>query len=294
VGGWSFQAGHERNPDIDSTAVVLSALATRDSTDRPELERAVALGTDWLLSMQNRDGGFAAFSHGKRAAPPGPLYLPPEPRRGLRIRDLPSRVERWLAEHGDPSTADVTGRVLHGLGSRLTWRDERVARAIAFLRRHQTASGAFWGRWAINYLPATSYILTGLRAVGVPTHDPMIERAVRWMLGCQNADGGFGETPRSYELAGWAGRGPSSIQVTGVVVWALVSAGAGNTDGVSRAVRYLLSRQSASGGWDDECCYGVIFPHRYYYRSDLFPTHFALEALRAYQSHIEPVMRPGY
>jgi squalene-hopene/tetraprenyl-beta-curcumene cyclase len=173
--------------------------------------------------------------------------------------------------------------VLHGVGALGQRRgDRRIDQAIAFLRRHQLESGAWWGRWAVNYLPATSYILTGLRAVGVPAEDEAIRRAVAWMGSCQNADGGFGETPDSCGAPELAGRGPSSVQVTGIATWALCAAGEGRSPAVARAVRYLLSKQREDGGWDDRACYGVIFPHRYYYYNDAFPSPLAMEALRAW------------
>jgi squalene-hopene/tetraprenyl-beta-curcumene cyclase len=287
VGGWSWQAGNTLNPDIDSTAVVLSALGAH-ARIHSDVARAAEIGAAWLLSMQNQDGGFAAFSHGKRSPPPGPLYLPKARARGLAwLAGARDRLEHWLAEHGDPSTADVTGRVLHGLGA-LGYRigDTRIDRAVAFLARHQTESGAWWGRWAINYLPATSYIVTGLCAVGVSSDARLVRRAVAWMLSRQNPDGGFGEHPDSFVSPELAGVGESSVQVTSMVLWALAEAGAGAGTpwGAARAARWLLERQLTDGGWNDDACYGVIFPHRYYYHSDSFPTPLALEALRAWQA----------
>jgi squalene-hopene/tetraprenyl-beta-curcumene cyclase len=200
-----------------------------------------------------------------------------------RLKAAPLRVERLLAEHGDPSTADVTGRVLYALGALGYQHTEpRIGRALDFLRRHQTREGSWWARWSVNYLTATSYILTGLLSVGAAAEEPMLRRAASWLLSRQNPDGGFGETPDSFVSPALAGRGPSSLQITGVVAWALISAGAGRTPEVARAIRYLLARQGSAGGWDDQACYGVIFPHLHYYYTDTFPTYFALEALHAY------------
>ena len=52
----------------------------------------------------------------------------------------------------DPSTPDVTGRVLELLGM-FGYRpaDDEVSRALAFLKKTQEKDGLWWGRWGVNY-----------------------------------------------------------------------------------------------------------------------------------------------
>ncbi len=66
-GGWYFEYANEFYPDTDDTAEVLTALArVRFSTAAEEARRRDALerGQAWLLSMQNKDGGWGAFDKG--------------------------------------------------------------------------------------------------------------------------------------------------------------------------------------------------------------------------------------
>lgn len=77
-GGWPFEVGNELNPDLDSSQEVLSALiAVKNGlSDPPEhLQRSIQRGMDWLLAMQNPDGGWGAFAYGKPTPLPGLMYF---------------------------------------------------------------------------------------------------------------------------------------------------------------------------------------------------------------------------
>src|SRR5262249_31090881 len=60
-GGWAFEFRNDFYPDVDDTAFVLMALQNAPYTDRQRLQQSIDLGVKWLLSMQNRDGGWGAF-----------------------------------------------------------------------------------------------------------------------------------------------------------------------------------------------------------------------------------------
>src|SRR5262249_8350477 len=108
--------------------------------------RAVA----WVLAMQNRDGGWGAFD---------------------RDNDHEFLCHVPFADHNamiDPSTPDLTGRVLEmfgQLGRRAG--DRAVDRAVAYLRASQEADGSWIGRWGVNYIYGTWQALVGLTAVGL-------------------------------------------------------------------------------------------------------------------------------
>jgi squalene-hopene/tetraprenyl-beta-curcumene cyclase len=59
--GWYFEFANEFYPDIDDTAMVLLGL-THARASKPEKQKACAKrAVTWLLSMQSKDGGWAAF-----------------------------------------------------------------------------------------------------------------------------------------------------------------------------------------------------------------------------------------
>src|SRR5712691_8062227 len=60
-GGWAFEFHNDFYPDVDDSAFVLMALQRVAYPDRPRMEAALRRGLAWLLSMQNRDGGWGAF-----------------------------------------------------------------------------------------------------------------------------------------------------------------------------------------------------------------------------------------
>ena len=97
-GGWAFEYRNDFYPDVDDTAMVLMALARPGAADTPAARPAVERALRWLLGMQNRDGGWAAFD-----------------------RDVTREVltKAPFADHNamlDPACPDITARVLEALG----------------------------------------------------------------------------------------------------------------------------------------------------------------------------------
>ncbi len=212
--------------------------------------QSLARGRAWLVGMQNPDGGWSAFVWGLPGKPPGPIFT-----ETVRISmGDPIAVTKMLLrpppELGEPSTEDLTGRVLDGLGrTGMRADDPRIGRAIAFLRRQQCANGGFWGRWTVNYLAATAYVLSGLAGVGADLSEPWVRRAVDFLEERQNPDGGWGELPDSYRDPARAGIGPSMPPLTGIVITGLIDAGERETRSVRRGIAYLLDEQHDDGTW---------------------------------------------
>ena len=134
--------------------------------------------------MQSRDGGWAAFDVDNLE-----YYL----------NNIP------FSDHGallDPPTEDVTARcisMLAQLGETVET-SKAVADGVDYLRRTQLAEGSWYGRWGMNYIYGTWSVLCALNAAGVDHQDPMIRKAVDWLVSIQNADGGWGEDAVSYRL----------------------------------------------------------------------------------------------
>ncbi len=149
-GGWAFEFRNDHYPDVDDTAFILMALQRVKFPDEARMEAATRRGVQWLLSMQNRDGGWAAFD---------------------RDNDSKFLCNIPFADHNamiDPSTADVTARVMECLG-RFGWPAEHPAiqRGLQFLLKDQCEDGSWFGRWGVNYVYGTSGVLRALETVSL-------------------------------------------------------------------------------------------------------------------------------
>ncbi len=271
-GGWAFEFFNDCYPDVDDSAVILMVLPPAAIEDAAAKERSIRAGANWVMGMQSRDGGFAAFD-----ADCDQRWLNQSP-----LADVEAVT--------DPSCADLTGRVLEMMAAVGYRVDHPVAgRAIAWLKRNQTSDGAWWGRWGVAYIYGTSSALSGLRAVGADLNQPWIKRAVAWLKSKQNADGGWGESPLADRDPEWRGRGASTASQT---AWALIGLLAGE-DGISehvmRGVQWLAERQNESGAWDESEFTGNGFPNHFYLRYYLYPHFFPLMALGRFRSRLAEI-----
>lgn len=201
-GGWGFSDINTNNPDLDDTSAAIRALSRRAQTDTDYLE-SWQRGINWLLSMQNKDGGFAAFE--KNTDSILFTYLPLE-----NAKDAAT----------DPATADLTGRVLECLGNfaGMNKSHPSIKAAVKWLFDHQLDNGSWYGRWGVCYIYGTWAAITGLRAVGVSASDPRIIKAINWLKSIQQEDGGFGESCYSASLKKYV---PLSFSTPSQTAWAL-------------------------------------------------------------------------
>jgi squalene-hopene/tetraprenyl-beta-curcumene cyclase len=266
-GGWYFEYENEFYPDVDDTCMALMVLA-RVRGDVPVATQAEAVrrGLGWMLGMQNADGGWASFDK--------------------------DNDKRWLtevpfADHNamiDPSTADITGRVLESLSHLPGFGREHpaVKRALEFLRRDQCADGAWYGRWGVNYVYGTWQALRGLARIGEDLDSPCVRRAAAWLRDHQNTDGGWGESIASYDEPSQRGVGASTPSQTAWAVMGLVAAGELDGAAVRRGVRWLVERQDTAGTWAEESWTGTGFPKVFYLNYAFYRHYFPLMALAQY------------
>ncbi len=260
-GGWAFEFDNNWYPDIDDTAVVLMLLYRYSDKEFIKPEN-LKKGIEWILGMQGKDGGWGAF----------------DVDNDVRIlNELPfSDLEATI----DPSTPDITGRVLEILGqSGYELSTTAVKRGIDFIKRTQDDGGSWWGRWAVNHIYGTWSVLSGLSSIGEDMSSPYIKRAIQWLKTCQNSDGGWGERCESYETGAQKGCGQSTPSQTAWAILGLIAANEGKSAEVLGGVQYLLNGQLPNGTWEEDEFTGTGFPKYFMIRYHNYRNCFPLLAL---------------
>lgn len=269
-GGWAFQYANAHYPDLDDTAVVVMAMdrARRDDQSG-KYDEAIARGREWIEGMQSRDGGFAAFDADNLE-----YYL----------NNIPFSDHAALL---DPPTEDVTARCVSMLAQlgETSQSSPSMAAGVDYLRRTQLKEGSWYGRWGLNYIYGTWSVLCAVNAAGVDHQDPMVRRAVDWLVSIQNADGGWGEDAVSYRLdyKGFEAA-PTTASQTAWALLGLMAAGEVENPAVARGMKYLIDTQTKKGLWDEQRYTATGFPRVFYLRYHGYAKFFPLWALARYRN----------
>jgi len=266
-GGWAFQFENDFYPDVDDTCSVVMAMLRIGVHKNPAKLRRLAQAVNWVIGMQNSDGGWGAFDIDNHYE-----YL----------NSIP------FADHGalvDPSTADLTGRCIEMLAMLGYDRSfTPIARGLEFLQQDQHESGAWFGRWGANYIYGTWSVLIGLGILGEDSNQPYIRKAIDWLNAAQNSDGGWGEDCNSYDDPELRGRGESTPSQTAWAMLGLMAVGEVNSENVERGLHYLLRNQETNGAWNESLYTGTGFPRVFYLRYHGYSHYFPLWALSVYRN----------
>lgn len=223
-GGWGFSDSNTINPDVDDTTAALRAIRSLAGTD-PSYREAWNRGLNWLLSMQNKDGGWPAFEKNTD-------------REWLTL--LPLLEAKSSAT--DPSTPDLTGRTLEFLGNYagLGVRHAFVRRGADWLIGHQEKDGSWYGRWGVCYLYGTWAALTGLTSAGIRPDHPAVRKGANWLTEVQNDDGGWGESCESDVRMRYVPLGASTPSQTAWALDALIAVHASPTPAIDKGIERLV------------------------------------------------------
>jgi len=254
-GGWAWTDLPGGVPDADDTCGALIALWQLCDSDeeRLELAPAVEAGIEWLLDLQNRDGGIPTFCRG------------------------------WGALPFDRSTPELTA---HALWTWWLWHDllrqkvrsrvaEATPRALAHLNSRQRGDGSWIPLWfgnehakdEENPVYGTAKVVACLKGCDALARrsSSLIEAGAEYLLKTQKSDGSWGGDAES----------PSSIEETALAVAAL---GRTHGEAVARGARWLVGKTEG----------GLVFPAapiglyfaKLWYHERTYPVIWTLAALR--------------
>ena len=257
-GGWGWSDLPGAVPDADDTSGALVALSTlRKGVPCPE----VVHGIEWLLALQNRDGGMPTFCKG------------------------------WGKLPFDRSSPDISAHALLAfvswqavLPTELQARCQRsIQRLLGWMKQAQAADGSWSPLWfgdqdapqeqslvygtatATEYLSASSDPLAVLLAA----------KGVRYLLAAQNSDGGWGGTKGA----------PSKVTLTAKALSALASYPDCDPQAIERGFDWLYQRYT-DGTWLQREPIGLYFA-RLWYSEELYSLTFVLQALKKLKQYNE-------
>lgn len=287
-GGWAWTDLSGGVPDVDDTSGALLALARLHrrvpQASKQRIEQAAAAGINWLLSVQNRDGGWPTFCRGWGTMPfdRSSTDLTAHALRAMRA---------WL----------VTGR-LSALSAQM---EQATAAGFRFLEHTQSVQGAWTPLWFGNqFHPAEENPVYGTARVLLAYRDyrkldtPAAQAGLRWLRESINPDGGWGGGPTleahwqqqarqaealpSQRSSGSKQKLPiiSSVEETALAVEALLAADPDDESSRAASERGLqwLMAAVANNRYRDCSPIGLYFAKLWYYE-ELYPLIFAASAL---------------
>lgn len=261
-GGWAWTDLPGGVPDADDTAGAVIALKIQGEADsRPPAQA----GIQWLLDLQNRDGGMPTFCRG------------------------------WGTLPFDRSTPELTAHALlawwmweKDLAEPLRRRVHQATRhGLEYLRKNQLQEGSWIPLWfgnehthdENNPVYGTAQVVAYLSGCGdlADQASDLIQRGCDYLKGTQKPDGSWGGDKDS----------PASIEETAVAVHALSLQENQTADSVRQGAAWLITA-TQNGTHFPASPIGLYFA-RLWYHEKLYPVIWALQALRSAKAVLSSV-----
>jgi len=272
-GGWGFNFNSESFPDTDDTATTLLVLKTIYGDSWKERWWDFMRGVQWLLAMQNCDGGWGTWD-----------------RKVGFITDIMKEASPTIVLN--ESVVDHSTRVLISLSSfgYTEANSFQVGSAVRWIRDQRMEDGSWQGTWFVNYIYQTANVLGALSQVKAAMSDSYIQRSLNYILEKQRDDGGWGESPSSFSVGQYVPLDYSSPSQTALILYGLFNFLRGKDyvyrdqlkDPINNAINFILSTQGEDGLWKDPTYVGVVFPRVQYMRYPRFQESSILGVLGMY------------
>lgn len=257
-GGWGWTDLSGAVPDADDTPGAVLALneckylAITQRRPTEVIDQAMVAGLEWLLRLQNRDGGWPTFCRG------------------------------WGKLPFDRSGTDLTAHAIRAL---LTWMWQEphpvptaIRRGFQYLERNQHPDGSWSPLWFGNQdHPEEDNPIYGTAKVLLAYRDtermaePAAVRGLEWLASQQNAAGSFGSSVLTAE---------NSVEETALAIEGLLACPDREryAPAVNRGLTWLVERVEA-GEHRNSSPIGFYFAKLWYYE-ELYPLIFTVSTLR--------------
>ena len=270
-GGWAWTNLSGGVPDADDTPGAILAMLKLDSS-QPKVSSALSMAVNWLLDLQNRDGGWPTFCRGWGALP-FDRSSPDLTAHALRAIWCCPQDPNFHRPDGPPWTSELTRRI-----------DRAIEAGFRYLERTQRPEGSWLPLWFGNQFAAneenpvygTSRVILAYRDTN-RLGDRSSQSALMWLASVQNPDGGWGGAANT----------PSSTEETALAVEALLTAPQ-YASSTRRGLDWLLERVEA-GTFRQSAPIGLYFAKLWYFER-LYPIIFAVSALGRAIDHAEQLV----
>jgi squalene-hopene/tetraprenyl-beta-curcumene cyclase len=272
AGGWAWTDLSGGVPDADDTSGALIALASYASQTparSDSLTQAARQGVNWLLDVQNGDGGWPTFCRGW-----GKL---PFDRSGS---DLTAHALRAIAVWRKPLVESGADHERAALETRF---DRAIEKGFVYLAGQQRPEGSWIPLWfgnqhtcdESNPIYGTSRVLLAYRDLG-RLDTAVARKGLDWLSTAQNKDGGWGGR---CEHQGKKHKCYSSVEETALAAETLVSCGraAAHERSATQGLEWLINAVQANRHHESSPI-GFYFAKLWYYEK-LYPLIFTTAAL---------------
>jgi squalene/oxidosqualene cyclase-like protein len=251
-GGWPFSSRDHGWPISDCTAEGLKAcLAIEASTGASLARWRLDAAAEWILSLQNEDGGWATYELTR-----GPAWL-----EQLNASDCFRDI---MIDYSYVECTSACMQALRayrerfgesGLSARI---GEAMGRGRRFLESAQRVDGSWEGSWGVCFTYGTWFGVLGLKAAGTADDSRQLRRACEFLRSHQRSDGSWGESVESCARRYYVPSEHGQAVMTSWATLALIAAGQGQSPAVRRAVEFLSQRQQRDGSFPAEGIAGVF------------------------------------
>jgi len=292
-GGWAWTNLSGGVPDTDDTSGALLALHgywTGQAAPgqplqalRPRIAQAARGGVEWLVGIQNNDGGWPTFCRGWGTLP-FDRSATDLTAHALRALAAWRTTGGWRGASDDqPAVANIDQKIEHAIAS-----------GLRYLANQQAEDGSWQPLWfgnerrpkQANPVFGTGRVLhalADLAAVGITGFDSsMTTRGLQWLIGQQHLGGGFGVSPYGVSSKSAAAEAAAACSVEETAVATLTLLEYAEFDvrarrGAQAGVDWLISAVE-QGGLDQPSAIGLYFA-KLWYHERLYPKSFTVSAL---------------